>query len=83
MTSQERDINLTPFEQAQVSVAEFGENCVQSSMWFSMAERLAELEGKDDLDAKDRTLFEAAKSDRLSLEIAIGNNKNHIGLLVQ
>ena len=48
MTSQERDINLTPFEQAQVSVAEFGENCVQSSMWFSMAERLTELEGKDD-----------------------------------
>ena len=48
MTSQERDINLTPFEQAQVSVAEFGENCIQSSMWFSMAEKLVELEGKDD-----------------------------------
>ena len=59
MTSQERDINLTPFEQAQVSVAEFGENCVQSSMWFSMAERLAELEGKDDPQSiADRLIIE-------------------------
>ncbi len=60
MTSQERDINLTPFEQAQVSVAEFGENCVQSSMWFSMAERLAELEGKDDPQSiADRLIIES------------------------
>ncbi len=60
MTSQERDINLTPFEQAQVSVAEFGENCVQSSMWFSMAERLTELEGKDDPQSiADRLIIES------------------------
>ena len=60
MTTQERDINLTPFEQAQVSVAEFGENCVQSSMWFSMAERLAELEGKDDPQSiADRLIIES------------------------
>jgi len=60
MTSQERDINLTPFEQVQVSIAEFGENCVQSSMWFSMAERLTELEGKDDPQSiADRLIIES------------------------
>lgn len=52
MTSQENNpektINLTPFEQALAEAVEFGENCIQSSMWFSMAEKLAELEGKDD-----------------------------------
>ncbi len=67
MTSQERDINLTPFEQAQVSVAEFGENCVQSSMWFSMAERLAELEGKDDPQSiADRLIIESFLSSSVS-----------------
>lgn len=59
MTSQEQTINLTPFEQAHVAVAEFGENCVQSSMWHSMAERLAELEGKDDPQSvADRLIIE-------------------------
>ena len=67
MTTQERDINLTPFEQAQVSVAEFGENCVQSSMWFSMAERLAELEGKDDPQSiADRLIIESFLSSSVS-----------------
>ena len=60
MTSQEQTINLTPFEQAHVAVAEFGENCVQSSMWYSMAERLAELEGKDDPQSiADRLIIES------------------------
>ncbi len=48
MTSQERTINLTPFEQAHIAIAEFGENWIQSSMWHGVAERLAELEGKED-----------------------------------
>ena len=47
MTVQET-INLTPFERVHLTVAEFGENCVQSSMWHGMAEKLAELEGKED-----------------------------------
>jgi len=59
MTSQVRDIKLTPFEQAHVEAAEFGENCVQSSMWFSMAEKLSALEGKDDPQSiADRFLIE-------------------------
>ena len=67
MTSQERDINLTPFERVHLTVAEFGENCVQSSMWFSMAERLTELEGKDDPQSiADRLIIESFLSSSVS-----------------
>ena len=52
MTSQENKPpsahSLTPFESAQSRMAEFAENWVQSSMWFSMAEKLEQLADKDD-----------------------------------